>query len=90
MAEAALADITRVLRRNRFRIREERVAEPAGRDVINIYGDKNQYFKLATLFTHLGLILFLGAAAITTGTGLRDGGLPGRGPDGAGAGGRHT
>ena len=28
-----------------------------------IYGDRHQYTKLATLFTHLGLILFLVAAA---------------------------
>ncbi|HEY5489004.1 MAG TPA: cytochrome c biogenesis protein ResB, partial [Candidatus Limnocylindrales bacterium] len=31
---------------------------------------KNQYFKLTTLFTHLGLILFLAAAAITTAFGF--------------------
>ena len=68
--EAALADVMSVLRRSRFRVREQRIAEPAGADVIHIYGDKNQYFKLATLFTHLGLILFLGAAAITTAFGF--------------------
>jgi cytochrome c biogenesis protein len=68
--EAALADVRSVLRRNRFRVRELRVAEPGGADVINLYGDKNQYFKLATLFTHLGLILFLAAAAITTAFGF--------------------
>ena len=64
--EAALGDVMSVLRRSRFRVREQRVAEAAGNDVVNIYGDRNQYFKLATLFTHLGLILFLGAAALTT------------------------
>jgi cytochrome c biogenesis protein len=68
--EAALDDVKSALRRSRFRVREQRVAEPAGDDVVNIYGDKNQYFKLATLFTHLGLILFLGAAAITTAFGF--------------------
>src|SRR4051795_7841828 len=68
--EAALADVASVLRRSRFRVRELRVAEPAGNDIVNLYGDKNQYFKLATLFTHLGLILFLGAAAITTAFGF--------------------
>ena len=68
--EAALADVRSVLRRSRFRVREQRVAEPAGADVINLYGDKNQYFRLATLFTHLGLILFLAAAAITTAFGF--------------------
>ena len=30
-----------------------------------VYGDRNQYFKLATLLTHLGLILFLAGGAIT-------------------------
>ena len=68
--ETALADVMSVLRRSRFRVREQRVAEPAGADAIHIYGDKNQYFKLATLFTHLGLILFLGAGAITTAFGF--------------------
>lgn len=68
--EAALADVRAVLRRSRFRVRDQRVAQPAGDDVINVYGDKNQYFKLATLFTHLGLILFLAAAAITTAFGF--------------------
>src|SRR4051794_33617297 len=68
--EAALGDLKSVLRRSRFRVREERVAEAAAQDVINIYGDKNQYFKLATLFTHLGLIMFLGAAALTTAFGF--------------------
>jgi len=68
--EAALGELKSVLRRSRFRVRELRVAEPAGQDVVNIYGDKNQYFKLATLFTHLGLIMFLGAAALTTAFGF--------------------
>ena len=30
-----------------------------GGQVLDVYGDENQYLKLATLFTHLGLILFL-------------------------------
>ena len=30
-----------------------------------VYGDRNQYFRLATLLTHAGLVLFLLAAAIT-------------------------
>ena len=82
--EAALAQTSGQLsRRSRFRVREQRVAEPGGADIINIYGDKNQYFKLATLFTHLGLILFLGAAALDYGVRLRDGRLPRQGPDGA-------
>ena len=31
-----------------------------------VYGDRHQYTKMATLFTHLGLILFLVAAAVTS------------------------
>ena len=31
-----------------------------------LYGDRHQYTKLATLLTHLGLILFIVAAAVTT------------------------
>ena len=40
-----------------------------GRHVRHLYGDRNQYLKLATLFTHLGLILFLAGAAVTTALG---------------------
>ncbi len=65
----APAELEQVLRGTRYRIRHERVAEPGGNDVVHIYGDKNQYFKLATLFTHLGLILFLAGAAVTTAIG---------------------
>jgi cytochrome c biogenesis protein len=68
--DTAPADVQAILRGHRFRVRHERVAEPAGADIVHVYGDKNQYFKLATLFTHLGLILFLAAAAITTGLGF--------------------
>ncbi len=50
-----------VLRRHRFRIRR---AEVDG--TVYLYGDRHQYTKMATLFTHLGLILFLVAAAVTT------------------------
>ena len=56
------------LRRHRFRVRE---AEADG--VRFVYGDRNQYTKLATLFTHLGLILFLVAAAITSRFGVEQG-----------------
>jgi cytochrome c biogenesis protein len=56
------ADAVRtVLRRHRFRVRE---AQADG--IAYIYGDRHQYTKLATLFTHLGLILFLVAAAVTS------------------------
>jgi len=67
---AALDDVAVVLRGGHYRVRHERTAEQAGDDVISVYGDRNQYLKLATLFTHLGLILFLAAAAITTAFGF--------------------
>jgi cytochrome c biogenesis protein len=51
-------------------MREETTEDEEGVAVRNLYGDKNQYFKLATLFTHLGLILFLAGAAVTTGLGF--------------------
>lgn len=49
------------LRRHRFRVRE---ASADGHTYL--YGDRHQYTKLATLLTHLGLILFLVAAAVTS------------------------
>jgi cytochrome c biogenesis protein len=33
---------------------------------IHLYGDRHRYTKLATLLTHLGLVLFLVAAAVTS------------------------
>ena len=48
------------LRRHRFTVRE---AEHDG--VQYLYGDRNQYTKMATLLTHTGLILFIVAAAVT-------------------------
>ena len=59
-----------VLRRGHFRVRQESGSGPAGEAVASVYGDRNQYFRLATLFTHLGLILFLAGAAITTAFGF--------------------
>jgi cytochrome c biogenesis protein len=58
IGEAALAA---VLSRNRFRVRRAAVD-----GTVYLYGDRHQYTKLATLFTHLGLILFLVAAAVTS------------------------
>ena len=62
-----------VLRGSRYKVREEAGVEKdsAGEsaEVRHVYGDKNQYLKLATLFTHLGLILFLAGAAVTTALG---------------------
>jgi cytochrome c biogenesis protein len=56
------ADAVRAtLRRHRFKVRE---ADVGGTRYL--YGDRNQYTKLATLLTHTGLILFIVAAAVTT------------------------
>jgi len=49
------------MRKRRFAVRQER--DEAG--VVYLYGDRNRYFRLATLLTHLGLILFLAGAAVT-------------------------
>lgn len=49
------------LRRNRFKVRE---AEVDGTHYL--YGDRHQYTKMATLLSHLGLILFLVAAVVTS------------------------
>jgi cytochrome c biogenesis protein len=49
-----------VLRRHRFQVREAQV----GGDRF-LYADRNRWTKLATLLTHLGLILFLIAAGVT-------------------------
>jgi len=57
----ARSDVHALLRRHHFRVRE---AEVDG--IAYLYGDRHQYTKMATLFTHLGLILFLVAAAVTS------------------------
>jgi cytochrome c biogenesis protein len=54
-------DVAEVMRRHRFKVREE---EAGG--VRYLYGDRNQYTRMATLLTHLGLILFLVAAGVTS------------------------
>lgn len=56
------ADAVRdALRRHGYRVRE---AEVGG--VRYLYGDRNQFAKLATILTHTGLVLFLVAAAVTS------------------------
>ncbi len=50
------------MRARGFRIRE--ATEDDGTH--HVYGDRHQYTKMATLFTHLGLILFLLAAVVTS------------------------
>jgi len=49
-------------RRRGFHLRE--ASAPDG--TAYLYGDRHQYTKLATLLTHLGLVLFLVAAAVTS------------------------
>jgi cytochrome c biogenesis protein len=56
-----LEAVRSVLRRHRFTVR---TAEADGFRFI--YGDRNRWTKLATLVSHLGLILFLVAAAVTS------------------------
>jgi cytochrome c biogenesis protein len=56
------------LRRSHFHIRE---ADANG--VHYIYGDRHRWTKLATLISHLGLILFLVAAAVTSRLGFESG-----------------
>ncbi len=60
--------LRRALRRSRFRVRQ---ADVDG--VRYLYGDRHQYTKLATLLTHLGLVMFLVAAAVTTKLGFERG-----------------
>jgi len=55
--------VREVLKRHRFKVRE---ADAEAEGVRYLYGDRNQYTKLATLLTHTGLILFIVAAAVTT------------------------
>ena len=60
MSGVGAADVRSALRGQRFHVRE---AEVDG--VRYLYGDRNRWTKLATLATHLGLILFLVAAVVT-------------------------
>ena len=61
LAGVTASAVAGTLRRHRFRVREA-----AAGGAHYVYGDRHQYTKMATLFTHLGLILFLVAAAITS------------------------
>jgi cytochrome c biogenesis protein len=56
------------LRRSHFHIRE---AEVNG--IQYFYGDRHRWTKMATLISHLGLILFLVAAAVTSRLGFESG-----------------
>jgi cytochrome c biogenesis protein len=68
MSGVDAAAVRATLRRHRFRVREEEVAGTR-----YLYGDRHKYTKLATLLTHLGLILFLVAAVVTSAFGDEQG-----------------
>jgi len=53
--------VAQALRRHRFMVRE--ASGPDG--IAFVYGDRNRWTKLATLISHLGLILFLVAGLVT-------------------------
>ena len=54
------ADVRSALRRQRMTVRSETVD-----GIEYLYGDRNRWTKLATLISHLGLILFLIAGVVT-------------------------
>jgi cytochrome c biogenesis protein len=62
MSGVAATDVAASFRRRGFHVREETVEDGTA----HLYGDRHQYTKLATLLTHLGLVLFLVAAAVTS------------------------
>jgi cytochrome c biogenesis protein len=62
MTGVAAADVATAVRRRGFHLRETTTAD----GTTYVYGDRHQYTKLATLLTHLGLVLFLVAAAVTS------------------------
>src|SRR5262245_15302687 len=62
MRDVPIESVRRVFRKRGLKVRDG-VAPDGSRFV---YGDRNQYTKLATLFTHLGLITFLLAAAVSS------------------------
>ena len=64
--EGSAEAVQSALRRRHFR--RQRVVQ-AG-DATFVYGDRNQYQKLATLLTHAGLVLFLAGGAVTVAAGF--------------------
>ena len=69
-ADVSRDELASMLRGQGFRIRQGTgpglPADPQAADAgAHLMGDRNRYFRMATLFTHLGLILFLSGGAIT-------------------------
>jgi cytochrome c biogenesis protein len=63
---AAVTTVQQAFRRGHFR--RQQVVDTA--DATYVYGDRNQYMKMATLLTHTGLVLFLTAGAVTVAAGF--------------------
>ena len=61
MTGVAATDLGRVIRARGFHVREASTDDGS----TYVYGDRHQFTKLATLCTHLGLILFLLAGLVT-------------------------
>lgn len=59
--------VAAVLRAKHYRVRHSSSEDGS---ITWIYGDRNQYMKMATLLTHLGLILFLAGGAVTAAFGF--------------------
>jgi cytochrome c biogenesis protein len=62
MTGVAATAVAATFTRRGFHVRQETAADGTA----HLYGDRHQYTKLATLLTHLGLVLFLVAAAVTS------------------------
>ncbi len=64
LSEATVApdNVAMALSSKHFKVRQ---LGPEVDGTVHVYGDRNQYMKLATLLTHLGLILFLIGGAVT-------------------------
>ena len=72
------AAVAQALGRHRFTVRQE-VAESGHGRATYIYGDRNRWTKMATLVSHLGLILFLVAGLVTARLGDEQGLVVGEG-----------
>mgnify|MGYP001822500325 FL=1 len=62
----SLEAVQRAFRQRHFRRQQTVTAD----GVTYVYGDRNQYQKLATLLTHAGLVLFLVGGAVTVAAGF--------------------